>query len=111
MKIKTMRRTYDEVMALPRPKHTKPWKPTLLFRTVMRVASAPDLWATHFTYIRDKKSEPKEPCLILMNHSSFVDLEIASTIFFPRRYGIVTTSDSFVGPLTREKMQTKYYLI
>ena len=56
MKIKTMRRTYDEVMALPRPKHTKPWKPTLLFRTIMRIASAPDLWATHFTYTRDKKS-------------------------------------------------------
>ena len=74
MKIKTMRRTYDEVMALPRPKHTKPWKPTLLFRTVMRIASAPDLWATHFTYTRDKKSEPKEPCLILMNHSCFIDL-------------------------------------
>ena len=97
MKIKTMRRTYDEVMALPRPKHTKPWKPTLLFRTVMRIASAPDLWATHFTYTRDKKSEPKEPCLILMNHSSFIDLKMAVGALYPKPFGIVCTTDAMVG--------------
>ena len=48
-----------------------------------------------------EKVGKKEPCLILMNHSSFTDLEIASHIFFPRRYGIVTTPDGFVGPLMR----------
>ena len=32
-----------------------------------------------------------------MNHSSFIDLKIASRIFFPKRYGIVCTSDGFVG--------------
>jgi len=35
--------------------------------------------------------------LILMNHSSFIDLKIASRIFFPKRYGIVCTTDGFVG--------------
>ena len=39
----------------------------------------------------------KEPCLILMNHSSFIDLEIASSIFYPRPISIVTTQDGFVG--------------
>ena len=97
MKIKTLHRTYDEVMALPRPKHKKPWKPTLLLGTVMRIASAPDLWATRFSYTRDKKSEPKEPCLILMNHSSFVDLKMASGILYPKPYGIVCTTDAMVG--------------
>ena len=97
MKIKTMRRTYDEVMALPRPKHTKPWRPTLLFRTLMRIASAPDLWATRFTYTRDKKSEPKGPCLILMNHSSFIDLKMAVGALYPKRFGIVCTTDAMVG--------------
>ena len=53
MKIKTLHRTYDEVMALPRPKHKRPWKPTLLLGTVMRIASAPDLWATRFSYTRE----------------------------------------------------------
>ncbi|MBQ9150645.1 MAG: 1-acyl-sn-glycerol-3-phosphate acyltransferase [Clostridia bacterium] len=97
MKIKTLHRTYDEVMALPRPKHKKPWKPTVLLGTVMRIASAPDLWATRFSYTRDKKSEPKEPSLILMNHSSFVDLKIASGILYPKPYGIVCTTDAMVG--------------
>jgi hypothetical protein len=97
MKIKTMRRSYEEVMSLPRPKHKKPWKPTLLMGTVMRLASAPDLWATHFTYTRDKKSEPKEPCLILMNHSSFIDLKMATAILYPKPFGIVCTTDGMVG--------------
>lgn len=30
-------------------------------------------------------------------HSSFIDLEIVSTVMFPRRFSIVTTSDAFVG--------------
>jgi hypothetical protein len=37
------------------------------------------------------------PWLILMNHSSFIDLEIASRILFPRPYCIVCTTDGFVG--------------
>ena len=97
MKIKTLHRTYDEVMSLPRPKHKKPLKPTLLMGTVMRIAAAPDLWATHFTYTRDKKSEPQEPCLILMNHSSFIDLKMAAAILYPKPFGIVCTTDGMVG--------------
>ena len=38
-----------------------------------------------------------EPCLYLMNHSSFIDLKIASTILYPRPFNIVCTSDGFVG--------------
>ena len=97
MKIKTMTRSYDEVMTLPRPKHKKPWKPTWLMSTVMRLAAAPDLWATKFTYTRDKKREPKEPCLILMNHSSFIDLKMAVGILYPKPFGIVCTTDAMVG--------------
>ena len=97
MKIKTLHRPYEEVRKLPRPKHKKPLRPIWLMRTVMRIASAPDLWATRFTYTRDKKSEPKEPCLILMNHSSFIDLKMASGILYPKPYGIVCTTDAMVG--------------
>ncbi len=32
-----------------------------------------------------------------MNHSSFIDLKIASALLFPRKYNIVMTSDGFVG--------------
>lgn len=100
MKIKTVTRSYEEVMALPRPSHRKPQKPDLLMRTLMRIASAPDLWATHFSYTRDRKSEPREPALILMNHSSFVDLKMAVGILYPRPFGIVCTNDAMVGKAT-----------
>lgn len=39
----------------------------------------------------------REPCLILMNHSSFIDLKIAATILYPCPFNIVCTSDGFVG--------------
>ena len=99
MKIKTMRRTYDEVMALPRPKHKKPLRPNFLLQLVIRILAIFDLLPTKFTYETRgmEKIGKKEPCLILMNHSSFIDLKIASSIFFPRRYGIVCTTDGFVG--------------
>ena len=40
--------------------------------------------------------DKKQPCLYLMNHSSFLDLKIAEKII-PQRFNIVTTSDAFVG--------------
>ena len=41
-----------------------------------------------------------KPCLILMNHSSFLDLKIASKLFFPKPYYIVSTMDGMVGKET-----------
>lgn len=39
----------------------------------------------------------KEPCLILMNHSCFLDMQIAYRILFPKHFCIVCTTDGFVG--------------
>lgn len=97
MKIKTRHLSYDEVMKLPRPPHRKPHKPDILFRTIVRVAAWPDLIATRFSYTRHKKSEPGGPYLVLMNHSSFVDLKMASGILYPKPYGVVCTTDAMVG--------------
>ncbi len=98
MKIKTVRKPYEEVMALPKCRHRLPMRPSLLLNTVVRLAGIPDLRQTHFTYTSHGMEQVgKEPALILMNHSSFIDLMIASRIFYPRRYGIVCTSDGFVG--------------
>ncbi|MBE6693934.1 MAG: 1-acyl-sn-glycerol-3-phosphate acyltransferase [Ruminococcaceae bacterium] len=99
MKIKCSVKSYAEVIALPRPKHRKPKKPNILFRTLVRVASMPDLISTHCSVERvgmDKLGR-REPCLVLMNHSSFIDLKIASKILYPRPYNIVCTTDGFVG--------------
>lgn len=98
MKINTKHRTYDEVMALPKWKYYRPFKPSLLLHTVIRVGSIPSLLKTRFTYTSEGMEKVKnQPCLILMNHSSFTDLKIASAIFYPRPFGIVSTTDSFVG--------------
>ena len=99
MKIKTKRLPYEKVMALPRSKHRNPLKPLFLLQLVVRVLAIFDLFPTKFTYKTHGMENIKknEPCLILMNHSSFIDLKIVSRIFFPKRYGIVCTSDGFVG--------------
>ena len=99
MKIKIKQRTYEQVMALPRQKHRNPLKPLWLLQLVVRVLAIFDLFPTKFTYEAHGMEQigKNEPCLILMNHSSFIDLKIVSKIFFPKRYGIVCTTDGFVG--------------
>ena len=98
MKIRTQKKSYDAVMALPRAKRRKPLRPNFLLQCVIRLASLPDLWATNFKFTEhDMEKVKDQPCLILMNHSCFMDLMIMSRIFFPRRYAIVCTTDGFVG--------------
>ena len=65
MKIKTLKKSYDEVMALPKPKHKKPMRPWFILRSVIRVLALPDMWQTKFTYsFPDKDKLPKGPCLM-----------------------------------------------
>ena len=98
MKIRTQRKSFENVMALPKAKRHKPLRPNRLLQTVVRLASLPDLWATKFKYkLIGMERLPKEPCLILMNHSCFLDLMIMSRIFYPKRYAIVCTTDGLVG--------------
>ena len=99
MKIKIVNKSYEDVLALPKAKRHKPMKQSMFFRVLLRIVSSFDLWATHFKCrkIGMEKLGKKEPSLILMNHSSFIDLEIASAVIFPRRFSIVCTSDAFVG--------------
>ena len=98
MKIKTKKLSWAEVQNLPRPKHKKPIRPHPLFRTVVRVASIPDLMFARFSYEKVRMEAAGDgPWLILMNHSSFIDLEIASKLLYPKPYNIVCTSDGLVG--------------
>lgn len=99
MKIKTKIMPYEKVMVLPRPSHKHPFRPSFLLQTVIRIASILDTWPVGFTYTKHRMEilDPRQPVLILMNHSSFLDLKIMSHIFYPRRYGIICTSDGFVG--------------
>ena len=99
MKIKTKSLSYEKVMALPRPARKRPFRPNFLLQTVIRIAGILDTLPVGFTYQKHRMDilDPKQPVLILMNHSCFLDLKIVSHIFYPKRYGIVCTSDGFVG--------------
>lgn len=99
MKIKTAKMNYEEVLALPAAIHQKPIKQRLLFRVVLLLLSIWDLWMTRFTYrmIGMERLEKGEPCLVLMNHSSFIDLKIAARLMCTRPFHIICTADGFVG--------------
>lgn len=98
MKIKTKQLSYDEVMKIKKPPHRLPKRPGLLFRSIVRAAASADLHDARFSYTTSRMElAGKGPWLILMNHSSFIDLEIVSKIMFPKPYCIVCTSDGFVG--------------
>ena len=85
MKIKTVKKSYDEVMALPRPEHKKPTRPWFLLRSLIRVLAMKDLVETKFKYTVEGNGKlPDGPCFILMNHSSFIDLKIVSKILYPK---------------------------
>ncbi|MBQ0102267.1 MAG: 1-acyl-sn-glycerol-3-phosphate acyltransferase [Firmicutes bacterium] len=98
MKIKVVRKSIAEVRDLPAPKHKSPKKSLPALRLLMKTVGAGDLKDVSFkcNFI-NIPSIPDEPCLVLMNHSAFIDLEIASSLFYPKPLAIVCTSDGLVG--------------
>ena len=101
MKIKTYEMPYEEVLKLPRIKHRKPLKPRRWLVGLVRLLSAPTLRKIRFSYTTERMElvGKKEPCLILMNHSSFTDMKLAYGIFGRRNMGIVTSVDAMSGIL------------
>ncbi len=98
MKIKVCNLPLEKALSLSAPAPKKPTKPWWLFRTLVRILSVPDLVATKFKYEKiGMKKAGKGPFLILMNHSSFIDLKIASKVLYPKPYYIVSTADALVG--------------
>ena len=99
MKIKTRKLSYDEVLKIQAKPAVKTKRPNIFFRTLLRVVSVFDLLAVNFKFKRIgmEKLGKNEPCLILMNHSSFIDMEIAQRVMYPRPMNIICTADGFVG--------------
>ncbi len=99
MKTKAIARPYEGILREAPAAHQKPKRPNLFFRTLLKLVSLPDLWATSFSLDRVEMKEigKNEPCLFLMNHSSFIDLEIVASILYPRPFNIVATTDGFIG--------------
>ena len=99
MKIKQKNRSYEQVEAIPAPKRKKPRKPLFILKWIIKAFSAFDLFRLRakFTETDMEKLGKREPALILMNHSCFLDLEMAEHYFYPQNLSIVCTSDGFVG--------------
>lgn len=99
MKTTTLRKDYDEVVSIPKPAHRLPHKPNLFWRTLIRLLTVFGMAGTQFQYETERMEQiPKnQPCLILMNHSCFLDMQIAYRTLYPRPFCIICTSDAFVG--------------
>ena len=98
MNIKMKKLTWDELEKMPPIPKLRPKKPWFPLQLLIRVLSIPSLWKTKFTYTKTRMENVGDgPYLILMNHSSFFDMKMASKILFPMKYNIVSTTDSFIG--------------
>jgi len=100
MKIATKKMSYEEVLKLPRLQHKNPLKPQLWLATIVHIVCASTLRKIKFSYTTERMElVGNQPCLILMNHSSFTDMKLAYGIFYPKKLGIVTSVDAMTGIL------------
>lgn len=98
MKIKVKYKDFDEVMALPRYKRKPPKKVNIFWRSLIRFLTVFGMAGTGFKYETEGLEQlKKEPCLILMNHSCFLDMQMVHRMLYPKHFCIVATADAFVG--------------
>lgn len=99
MKIKTLNLTYEEVMALPTPPHKKPKRMGGFFRLLIKTIAKSNLKKYNVTYVETgmERLSKNEPAMVLMNHSSFIDMQIAANYLYPRPFSTVATTDAYVG--------------
>ena len=99
MKISVKNMDYETAIALPRPQHKNPKKINIFWRTLIRALTVVGMAGTEIEYETERMEllGKDEPCLILMNHSCFLDMQIVHRILYPRHFSIIATSDSFVG--------------
>ena len=91
--------SYDYVLARKPYARKKPKKVALFWRVLIRLLTVVGMAGTRFRYETEgmEKLPKDQPCLILMNHSCFLDMQIAYRTMFPRHFNIICTSDAFVG--------------
>ena len=104
MKIQRIKKDYDEVMAVPRYKHKPPKKVALFWRVLIRILTVFGMAGTKFTYESERMEllGKDEPCLILMNHSSFADMEISvngGNVIFPEGNALKYLAEYFTDEL------------
>ncbi len=99
MKIKTLDKSFDDVMSIEPLKHHKPKKTNIFWQTLTKVISEVTLLSDKFTRneVGMEKLGKDEPALILMNHSGFTDFKIAYSMLYPRKFNTVAAFETFMG--------------
>ena len=99
MKIKTKKITIDELKQIKPYVHFKPVRRSLILKGLIRVLSIPTLKKLKFKYntYNMENVNPKEPHLIVMNHTNFADMKIAFKMLKKFKFSIVSTDDGFIG--------------
>ena len=79
VKISVKQLDYETVMALPRPQHKLPKRPNIFWRSLIRLLTIVGMAGTGFKIEKERMEliGKDEPCLIVMNHSCFLDMQIA----------------------------------
>lgn len=95
MKVKIIKKPYRQVMDMPPPKRKLPSHQLGIMRGLVRLLTGGELAKQSFVYTG---SLPRDngPYLILMNHSSFVDLKMAFAML-RHPFNIVSTHDAMLG--------------
>lgn len=97
MKIKTKLADYETIKNLEIDNSKRPRKPLWLIGLLIYILGLPELLAVKFSAKKIRMEKVKGPCLILMNHSCFLDMKIAYKLFFPKRLSVVCTTDAYIG--------------
>ena len=99
MKTTVKKMDYEKVMELKHPQRKNPQKVAMFWRVLIRLLTIIGMMGTGFKYETEgfEKISKDEPCLILMNHTCFQDMEVAYRILFPRPFHIVCSNDGFIG--------------
>ena len=90
MKIKIKKLTAEELQAVHSFEYFKPIRQSIVLKSLIRILSTLTLKGLNFSYSTNglEKLDKKEPFLILMNHSSFLDMEIAYSVLWNKKFNI-----------------------
>ncbi len=99
MKIKIKKISFDKLKKIKGKKYHRPIRASFLLTKLINLISKKELKDTNFTYKYEgmENLNKKEPCLILMNHSAFIDLKIFFKVWKFTPFNIVCTDDGFIN--------------
>ena len=98
MKTHYKEKTLKEILKYRPKRLIRPLKVKPFYRFILKAATFPHLHNVNFTPTFEgfENYSKKDPILILMNHASFIDIELGAIMFHPRPLNIVASNDAFL---------------